>query len=148
MEADTLEASDETKVNLLSIRVDDRNYGIPINQVQEVVISKKVTMMPLAPDHVSGLISLRGQVIVLFNLRKILQISKKAQDNMTIIVNINGVFGAVEVSEVMEIVSLDREVIEDTPETMSSGAKKYITGICNLDSKFMVVLDLHEILNV
>lgn len=149
MEADIVEASDEAEVNLLVVRIDDNHYGIPTEQVQEVITSKKATMMPLAPDHVSGLISLRSQVIVLFNLRKILQIPEKDNTNrMTIVVNINGVLCAVGVCEVIEIIRVGRNAIEDAPESISSGVREYITGICNIGSKLMVILDLKDILNV
>ena len=55
--------------------VDDRLYGVNIRVVQEITKSMSVTEVPLAPEHIKGLINLRGQIATAVGLRELFEIS-------------------------------------------------------------------------
>ena len=39
------------------------NIGVSTNYVIEIITNHSITMLPLAPDYVKGIINLRGQII-------------------------------------------------------------------------------------
>jgi purine-binding chemotaxis protein CheW len=48
-------------------------FGVELKTVQEVIRSLQVTQVPLAPQVVSGLINLRGQIVTAVDLRRRLE---------------------------------------------------------------------------
>ena len=54
---------------LVTFTLDERLFGVEVNAVQEVLRGQPQTRIPLAPDSVSGLINLRGQVLSAVELR-------------------------------------------------------------------------------
>jgi len=49
-------------------KIGERDYHLPINQMQEIADLPQLLPLPLAPPMVSGLINLRGQVLPVINL--------------------------------------------------------------------------------
>lgn len=50
-------------------RLNKQIYGIPASSTQEMITIPDVTPIPRAPEHVRGLINLRGSVIAMIDLR-------------------------------------------------------------------------------
>ncbi|HUI51531.1 MAG TPA: chemotaxis protein CheW, partial [Terriglobales bacterium] len=47
-----------------------RLYGMPVEEVQEVIREQAMTRVPLAGAMVRGLINLRGKIVTAIDLRK------------------------------------------------------------------------------
>src|SRR5918998_4788410 len=56
----------------LTFWVDERRYAIPADQVSEVVRVPPVARVPLAPASLLGLANLRGSVLPVVSLRRLL----------------------------------------------------------------------------
>ena len=48
----------------------DQCFGVPVEQVQEVIRYQQMTRVPLGPEVVRGLINLRGQIVMAIDLRR------------------------------------------------------------------------------
>lgn len=55
---------------LLVIWLDGDPYGIPIERVREIVRLRSITPVPRVPDAVRGVISLRGEIVQVLDLRR------------------------------------------------------------------------------
>jgi purine-binding chemotaxis protein CheW len=53
-------------------------FGVELKGVQEVIRSLDMTKVPLAPEVVSGLINLRGQIVTAVDLRTRLALASTA----------------------------------------------------------------------
>ena len=53
---------DGESVQIASFQVGELSFGINVSVVQEVLKFQQMTMIPLAPPAVKGLINLRGQI--------------------------------------------------------------------------------------
>jgi purine-binding chemotaxis protein CheW len=69
---------------LCTFYVGDSYFGIPVDQVQEVVRSQPVTPVPLAPTVIRGLINLRGQILTAIDLRNRLGLGEPGDPAMLI----------------------------------------------------------------
>ena len=47
----------------------DQFFGVPVEQVQEVIRYQEMTRVPLVPQVIRGLINLRGQIVMAIDLR-------------------------------------------------------------------------------
>ena len=48
----------------------DQFFGVPVQQVQEVIRYQDMTRVPLVPRVIRGLINLRGQIVMAVDLRR------------------------------------------------------------------------------
>src|SRR5260370_35906692 len=60
--------------------LDKLMFGIELQKVQEVLRHLELTGIPLAPDVVSGLMNLRGQIITAIALRRRLELPNRPDD--------------------------------------------------------------------
>ena len=51
--------------------VDRQFFGVPVQQVQEVIRYQEMTRVPLVPRVIRGLINFRGQIVVAIDLRRL-----------------------------------------------------------------------------
>ncbi|HBT38879.1 MAG: purine-binding chemotaxis protein CheW [Pseudothermotoga sp.] len=50
----------------------EETYAVPVTNVREIVKASKITRVPLAPAHIEGVMNLRGEVLPIINLRRLL----------------------------------------------------------------------------
>lgn len=124
-------------------RLQNEEYGLNIQQVNEILVWQEITKYPQAGDLIDGIINLRGKIIPLIDLKK--RFYNKAierTDNTRIIVVQSGeqVFGII-VDEVLEVLVLAENMIESPPEFVS----RINTGVCGvgkLPNRLLILLDL------
>lgn len=129
---------------LVVFGLDGEEFGIDISRVNIIEKPLEIFKIPNTPDFVEGVINLRGKVHTVVNLRKRFNISNKEFDDNTrfVIINSGSSLVALIVDEVKEIVSVDEENIEATPQTLSGLQKKYVTGVAKIDNRVILLLDL------
>jgi purine-binding chemotaxis protein CheW len=65
---------------LLVIWLDGDPYALPIERVREIVRLRPITPVPRVPDAVRGVISLRGEIVQVLDLRRRLGLAPAALD--------------------------------------------------------------------
>src|ERR1700722_6968228 len=84
-------------------------FGIPVEQVQEVVRPQPITPVPLAPRVVRGLINLRGQILTAIDLRSRLGLGDLSDKSklMNVVVRTNDSPVSFLVDEIGEVIDVD-----------------------------------------
>jgi purine-binding chemotaxis protein CheW len=121
-------------------------FGVELKSVQEVIRSLDVTHVPLAPNVVSGLINLRGQVVTAVNLRRRLELQPRAANLPVMNVVVRSDDGAVRllVDEIGDVVEVEESTFERPPETLRGAVRTIITGVHKLNERLMLVLDTEK----
>lgn len=135
---------------LLIFKLNEEYFGVEITNIDQIIPPKEITKIPNTPDYIEGLLSLRGKVYTVFNLRKRFCLPDRGFDDSTkiVIVNVNSVAIGFIVDEVNEIARVEDENIESTPKTIASLNKKYINGIAKIGERLVIMLDLEQVLSV
>jgi purine-binding chemotaxis protein CheW len=128
------------------------DYGVDIGQVQEIGSIEEVTRVPGAPLHVKGVMNLRGKIITIVDMKRLLgfasliDAANAFSTNDRIIVAQVGmsVIGLL-VDEVDQVVEVSPSDIESAPTVLSETAP-YIKGIVKLNGNLYVLLDLQLLL--
>jgi len=72
------EADEDTLKNkFLAFRIGDQDYAIEIRHVLEIIGIQKITEVPDMPEHMEGVINLRGKVIPVISVRARFRISTR-----------------------------------------------------------------------
>jgi purine-binding chemotaxis protein CheW len=124
--------------------LDELLFGVDLKRVQEVVGALEVTRVPLAPDVVSGLINLRGQIVTVVNLRSRLQLGPSAPGipGMNIVVGFADGPVSMLVDEIRDVVEVAGDTFETPPETMRGHVRTMILGVHKLNDSLLHVLDI------
>jgi purine-binding chemotaxis protein CheW len=121
-------------------------FGIEVKKVQEVIRSLEFTRVPLAPDVVSGLINLRGQIVTAVDLRRRLELPLRPSTQRPMNVVINTGDGAVSllVDAIGSVLMVDEESFEKPPETLTGVARELILGTYKLKDRLLLALDIDK----
>lgn len=123
-------------------------FGINVFKVREILVMPTITEMANAPENVLGVANIRGQIITVINLPKIIGCTPKNNSTPILLVTeYSRSTQAFAVEEVSEIVRLDWEQVLAAED---KGGNK-VTSIARLDgnnedSRLAQVLDVETIL--
>lgn len=124
-------------------------YGIEILSVHEIIGMMPITSVPGTPDHICGIINLRGKIIPIVDLRRKFGMDAKAQTSETciIVVNVQGIEVGIVVDRVSEVLNISDEEIEPAPSFGRDVNTDFIMGIGKSQSKVKILLNIDRVLS-
>ena len=131
-----------------TFRVQDLLLGVEVTKVQEVIRYQPMTVVPLAPSAVEGLINLRGQIVVALDLRRSLSLSRASAGILPMNVVIQSEDGVVSllVDDVGDVIDVPPESYAPVPENMPADQRELIKCVHDLQNGLMLVLDTTRVL--
>lgn len=145
----TQESSSSTELlQMVICQLSDEEFGIEIYKVKEIIRIPSITKIPQIPDHVKGVINLRGSIIPIIDLAaRFGMVHKDASENSRIVVlEIGDLTAGVIVDSVNEVLNIPGENIEPAPDILVSGiAGKYVQGVGKVDDRLLILLDIDRI---
>jgi purine-binding chemotaxis protein CheW len=127
-------------------RMGDEVFGIEIKKVVEILKSQKTYTLPELPEFLSGVITVRGEVIPLLDLRRRFGIRSAVKKERVMIVRYDDEKIGLVVDEVKEITSLDTGDITNPPSIFKGLKKKYLTGLGKKGDMIIIILNLDDLL--
>lgn len=139
----------ENSAQFVGFLLGEQHYAVPIEQIQEIVILDCVTETPQVADFVEGVSNLRGEIIPVINLRKLMGLEPKARDaeTRTVVVNVGDRTMGCNVDTVTQVIRIAEGSIQPPPETVISSGASYISGFAKLDAQLLILLDIPELLD-
>ena len=121
-------------------------FGVESQKIQEVVTYRELRPVPLAPPVVTGLMNLRGQVVVALELRRQLELPDRPPDITPVCLVVRTAGGTVCLlaDEVGNVVEVEEQTFEPSPETLSPRLRSVILGVHKLEHQLMHVLDTDQ----
>ncbi len=150
MSSPTTESDKKNSSQFVGFTLADQEYAFRIAEIQEIVILDRITRVPQVPEYVDGVSNLRGKIIPIINLRRLLGLPPKPADRetRTIVVNVGGRTMGCTVDMVSRVMRIPTESIQPAPETIAADEGHYIAGFAKLDGRLMILLDIDRLLAV
>ncbi|NMG27320.1 chemotaxis protein [Aromatoleum evansii] len=143
----SLAGSNRMEILLFSLGTTE-TFGINVFKVREVSATPFITRAPNMPAGVEGLISLRGNVIPVLSLAKILGLARPGEPlggSMMVTEYSKRTLGFL-VAGVDRIIRVDWDKVR-APDNVSSNVHNYITAITELpDGKLVSIVDVETVL--
>ncbi|MCF7740572.1 MAG: chemotaxis protein CheW [Candidatus Marinimicrobia bacterium] len=137
----------------LTFKLGDENYGLEIHKVIEIIGMQDVTPVPRTPDHLRGVINLRGIIHPVIDLNKKFDMGMTEQTELTCIIVVTvereeekEQMGII-VDAVSEVEDIKEEEIEDTPSLGTDINTDFIIGMAKTKDTVKMLLDLQKILS-
>lgn len=142
---DAVSKSDEL-IQLVSFMLADEEYGVEVLKVREIIRMPTITKMPNVPQHVEGIINLRGKVIPIISMRRRFGLMENENNSHTriIIMDVVGSLTGFIVDSVSEVIRIHGSEIQPPPSmALSSGiGQEFITGVYNRAERLLVIMDV------
>jgi purine-binding chemotaxis protein CheW len=141
-------AQAEARREYVTFMLGAEEYGVEVERVREILRSPPITEVPRAPDHVLGVVTVRGEVITVIDPRRRLDLPPRAPDRAPRIVvcdTAQGLVGLL-VDAVSQVARLLPSAIEPRPATLAGAGGEAIAGIGRERSRLIILLDLDLLL--
>lgn len=134
---------------VLTFVISGENYALPIEKIVEIVTAKSITRIPNAEEAIVGIMSLRGTIVTLLDVRRKLRHAEPSgpeEDRRIVVVEFGGETVGFEVDRVQRVVKVDVAAIEPHPVVHSSEHDSAIRGVFRNGDALTILLDLDKLL--
>jgi purine-binding chemotaxis protein CheW len=132
---------------LLTFEVDSTPYAVPVERVREIVRIRPITPVPNVPKEVRGVISLRGEIVQVIDLRLRLALPPTDPVRSTRIIVVhteNGKVAGILVDAVREV----SRVSEDSIRPSANSDTGSVEALCVRGDEFVSLMDLDQVLEI
>jgi purine-binding chemotaxis protein CheW len=124
-------------------------YAIDVAKVREILARFDISPLPKTPAYIEGIISLRGEIIPIVDLRERFEMPARPRDEATrvIVVELPDCQVGIKVDRVFEVLKLDESVIEPPPPLVAGLKAEYLEGVSEVKGRLVAILRLEAILS-
>ncbi|MFZ2293907.1 MAG: chemotaxis protein CheW [Polaromonas sp.] len=136
-------------LEFLSFTLGQEEYGIDIQKVQELRGYDAVTRIANAPEHIKGVVNLRGIIVPIIDMRIKFNLGTPRYDQFTVVIILNiasRVMGRV-VDSVSDVITLSPEQIKPAPAMGSVLDTDYLIGLGTLDERMLILVDIDKLMS-
>lgn len=136
-------------LELLTFVIANESYAVDIERIVEIVTPRAVTRIPNADPSVLGIMSLRGTIVTLVDVRRRLRHAAGTPTDDTRIVVIdfrNETVGFV-VDRVQRVVKIPASTVEPHPVVHTNELQESIRGVFRVSGALTILLDLDKLLD-
>jgi purine-binding chemotaxis protein CheW len=133
-------------LQLLTFELEGSPYALPVECVREIVRIRPITPVPRMPEDVRGVISLRGEIVQVVDLRRRLGLEPVEPGRRSRVIVVHGGDGGVAgllVDAVTEVLSVADDALR--PASGEAGA---VDELCVRGEEFVSLVDLDRVLAV
>lgn len=132
----------------IGFKLSDNEYTIPILKVREIINTPTITGLPQSPAYMRGVINLRGRIIPIVDLRKVVSIGETDMHGSKVIVVSSGqvTFGIL-VDSITSVINIDEAAIE-SPEGFMREHVKQVEGVAKVDDRLLIMLDTNKLVEL
>ena len=141
----------EDKNSYLTFKLDNEVFATPVEHVQSIMQVLPITHVPRSPDHMKGVVNLRGKVLPVIDTKIKFGLSPVAftEDTVILVLEMEEDNEKIEVGALVDSVEAVIEVGEDEmqkPNTQGAKFKSdYILYLIPRDNYFINLLDINKL---
>jgi purine-binding chemotaxis protein CheW len=149
----TKASTDSLAGQYLTFRLADEEHGLEILKVREIIGLMPITKVPHTPEHVRGVLNLRGKIIPVVDLRLKFGLPSVEDTMHTCIivlevkVNERSMQMGVIVDQVLEVRHVPADAIEPPPSFGLAVDTRFILGLGKMGSSIVLLLDVDRVLS-
>ena len=128
--------------------LDELSYALPLNAVKKVIHAIEIRHLPKAPEIITGIINVKGQIIPVADIRKRFGlVAHEIDPNDRLIIADTGKRQiAILVDTVMGIRELATGQQGQVKKTLPFA--KYLRGVAKIDDELILIYDLEQFLSL
>jgi chemotaxis signal transduction protein len=144
------EVSEAGQIELLTFVIAGEQYAVDIERIVEIVTPRPVTRIPNADPSVVGIISLRGTIVTLVDVRGKLRhatVSADTEDTRIVVIDYHSETVGFTVDRVLRVVKATAGEIEPHPVVHATELDESVRGVIRSAGALTILLDLDKLLD-
>ena len=135
-------------LDVLLLQLAGELYSIPSVSVREVVRYRAYTPVPGSPPSLPGILSQRGTILPVVELRSLLglTIAPITRAARLVIVAHQDIDMALLAESVLDLVALPAEALQPLPAALDPARARFLRGIAHHEQQPVMLLDLGELI--
>lgn len=125
-------------------KLGEEHFAVETDKILSINDMMTITKVPKSPEHIKGLINLRGSIKSLVDVNLLLNIKSEKEQNNIIILKVDEEEIGISVDEVEEVIDIDEYKLQKLETHNTEG---YIKGVIDLEGRLLTVIDIEKILN-
>jgi len=142
------EAPKEEVLQLVIFRLNREWYGVEITKVKEVIKVGRITYLPSCPEHIAGIVNLRGYILSVTDLKPLFGLPHGEPTEKTRIIAIES--GILEtgflVDELVESLEVPVSKIEPVLLILPPERARYLEGQCRVNDNLIAIVNVEKVL--
>ena len=136
------------QLEVLTFIIAGEHYALDIERIVEIVKPRPITRVPNADSAIVGIISLRGTIVTLLDIRSRLRHRHdgETQDTRIIVIEHQEEPVGFEVDRVLRVVKIGAGEVEGHPVVHASEQDESIRGVFRHAGSLTILLDLDKLL--
>ena len=148
--ADVIEEIREEEIRVCLFSIGEDQYAIPVSMLTEIIIPQKLFPVPTAPQHVLGVINLRGSIVPIVDIRSALSLPQQTHQGQIAIIKHGAVTLGIVVDNVSEVIVAPESRLLALPSETSmqqagKGRSRFLKGIIQREHGVAALLDVEKI---
>ncbi len=131
-------------MQFIIFRLGSEYFATETEKIQNISDMMQITKVPTAPEHIKGLINLRGSIKPLVDISMLLDIKTEGNQENIIILKLDDEEVGIAVDEVVEVVEID----DTTLQTVTNDGKEHIRGVIEFNDYLLTVIDINKVVNI
>jgi purine-binding chemotaxis protein CheW len=126
-----------------------QQYCIDIMSVREIRNWSGITQLPNTPEHVMGVVNLRGVIVPVIDMRVKFNVGRSSPNatNVVVIVSMNNILHGLLVDSVADIVACKPTDIVPIPESLVQSQNPLLIGLITVNNEMLAVVGLDRVIN-
>lgn len=141
--------SQSTMQKYCTFYLDKYYFGIEVEQVQEIIRFQEITPVALAPEVVKGLINLRGQIVTAIDLRRLLELPDRGEDEDPMNIVVRTPLGAFSLlaDRIGDVLELTDGSFESPPDNLGGMARELIQRAYKLEGTLLLTMAIDKLVS-
>ncbi len=145
----------QSKESYLLFRLQEELFAVSVHKVLEIIETGEehsITHLPKAPESITGVVNFRGNVIPVVNTRIKFDLEDYNENEKFVIIvlslkinNQEQTIGA-QSDKVVDVIEIVENEIKPVPEVSQSYNSDYINGVIHRNGKFIMLLNLENVM--
>ncbi|MGQ9569272.1 MAG: protein phosphatase CheZ [Thermodesulfovibrionales bacterium] len=130
----------------VGFNIGNNECTVPLLKVREIINIPTITKMPQSPPYIEGLTNLRGNIIPIVNLRKLINLDGDNTPDKVIVLSDEKLNFGILVDGVTGVINIDDSAIEPAENILNKENINYFSGIAKLPDRLVCLLDTKKLL--
>jgi len=143
------EVVDSQQRQWLTFSLGEEEYALDIESITEIIKPREVTDIPRVPAFIRGIISLRGIIVPIFDLKgrlKLGTVEEKSSARIIVCQKDERIAGFL-VDAINQVVNIPLSRIEPPPTVLSGVDRDFVEGVGRVEGRMLILLHLSHVIN-
>ena len=140
----------EIILDLLILRIGNEHFALPSAAVREVMRFRAWTVVPGAPPLLPGIISQRGSILPIVDLRPLLNLPDAALERAArfVVIQHNEIDMALLADSVLDLASIEASAFAPPPGGSEARRNRFVRGLAESNQRPLALIDLDALIAV